>query len=103
MEYFRSISGEHPDWDEYREAMGTRTSPAAHHADPLGPGRHRRLPRSARRVADARRPRVAPMLRIGLSGGIGSGKSTVAQHLASLGAVVIDADPAGPRGGRDRQ
>jgi flavin reductase (DIM6/NTAB) family NADH-FMN oxidoreductase RutF len=21
MEYFRSISGEHPDWDEYRQAM----------------------------------------------------------------------------------
>ena len=21
VEYFRSISGEHPDWDEYREAM----------------------------------------------------------------------------------
>lgn len=32
------------------------------------------------------------MLRVGLSGGIGSGKSTVAQHLASLGAIVIDAD-----------
>jgi dephospho-CoA kinase len=32
------------------------------------------------------------MLRVGLSGGIGSGKSTVSQHLASLGAVVIDAD-----------
>lgn len=32
------------------------------------------------------------MLRVGLSGGIGSGKSTVAQHLANLGALVIDAD-----------
>jgi hypothetical protein len=21
VEYYRSISGEHPDWDEYREAM----------------------------------------------------------------------------------
>jgi hypothetical protein len=21
VEYFRSISGEHPDWDEYRQAM----------------------------------------------------------------------------------
>ncbi len=21
VEYFRSISGEHPDWDDYREAM----------------------------------------------------------------------------------
>lgn len=32
------------------------------------------------------------MLRVGLSGGIGSGKSTVAQHLAHLGALVVDAD-----------
>ncbi|WP_298885530.1 dephospho-CoA kinase [uncultured Serinicoccus sp.] len=31
-------------------------------------------------------------LRVGLSGGIGSGKSTVSAHLASLGAVVVDAD-----------
>ncbi|MBJ7454104.1 MAG: dephospho-CoA kinase, partial [Blastococcus sp.] len=32
------------------------------------------------------------MLRIGLTGGIGSGKSTVAGLLASRGAVVVDAD-----------
>jgi dephospho-CoA kinase len=32
------------------------------------------------------------MLRVGLSGGIGSGKSTVARALAERGAVVIDAD-----------
>ena len=32
------------------------------------------------------------MLRVGLSGGIGSGKSTVARALARRGAVVIDAD-----------
>jgi dephospho-CoA kinase len=32
------------------------------------------------------------MLRVGLTGGIGSGKSTVAQRLSSLGAVVVDAD-----------
>lgn len=32
------------------------------------------------------------MLRIGLTGGIGSGKSTVAARLAVLGAVVIDSD-----------
>lgn len=31
-------------------------------------------------------------LRLGLTGGIGSGKSTVAAMLASLGATVIDAD-----------
>lgn len=32
------------------------------------------------------------MLRVGLSGGIASGKSTVAQRFSDLGAVVIDAD-----------
>lgn len=32
------------------------------------------------------------MLRIGLTGGIGSGKSTVARHLAASGAVVHDSD-----------
>src|SRR5438105_3436971 len=37
-------------------------------------------------------PTVFGMLRVGLSGGIGSGKSTVARALARRGAVVIDAD-----------
>src|SRR5690348_346898 len=32
------------------------------------------------------------MLRVGLTGGIGSGKSTVAKLLAERGAVVVDAD-----------
>ena len=31
-------------------------------------------------------------LRLGLTGGIGSGKSTVAAMLARLGAAVVDAD-----------
>jgi len=35
---------------------------------------------------------VAPAFRLGLTGGIGSGKSTVAQLLAGLGAQVLDAD-----------
>jgi dephospho-CoA kinase len=34
------------------------------------------------------------MLRVGLTGGIGSGKSEVSKRLAALGAVVIDADKA---------
>ena len=34
------------------------------------------------------------MLRVGLTGGIGSGKSEVAQRLAEHGAVLIDADVA---------
>jgi dephospho-CoA kinase len=32
---------------------------------------------------------------IGLTGGVGSGKSTVSQFLAELGAVIIDADKVG--------
>jgi dephospho-CoA kinase len=32
------------------------------------------------------------MLRIGLTGGIGAGKSTVASRLRALGATIIDAD-----------
>jgi dephospho-CoA kinase len=34
------------------------------------------------------------MLRVGLTGGIGSGKSEVSRRLAALGAVVVDADQA---------
>jgi dephospho-CoA kinase len=34
------------------------------------------------------------MLRVGLTGGIGSGKSTASARLAELGAVVLDADKA---------
>lgn len=37
-------------------------------------------------------PVSGPRVRLGLTGGIGSGKSTVARLLAGLGATVIDAD-----------
>src|SRR5205814_2342339 len=36
--------------------------------------------------------RSPPMLVVGLTGGIGAGKSTVSQLLASHGAVIVDAD-----------
>jgi dephospho-CoA kinase len=36
--------------------------------------------------------RAADVLRVGLTGGIGAGKSEVSQHLAAQGAVIIDAD-----------
>ena len=35
---------------------------------------------------------VSPTLAIGLTGGIGSGKSTVASHLVALGAHLVDTD-----------
>jgi dephospho-CoA kinase len=38
--------------------------------------------------------RRSRMLRVGLTGGIGSGKSAVSERLAALGAVIIDADKA---------
>ena len=51
VEYFRCISGEHPDWDEYRQAMLDqgksilRITPTR-----WSPDRHRGLPRPARRL-----------------------------------------------------
>ena len=51
----------------------------------------------------ARRARgLAPVLLVGLTGGIGSGKSTVARLLEERGAVVFDADAARARGRRTR-
>ncbi len=37
------------------------------------------------------------MLRVGLTGGLGSGKSTIGKMFAELGAAVIDADEVGRR------
>jgi dephospho-CoA kinase len=39
-----------------------------------------------------RAPETATMLRVGLTGGLASGKSTVARMLAELGASIFDAD-----------
>jgi dephospho-CoA kinase len=46
--------------------------------------------------ADGRRPKDGgeAVLRVGLTGGIGSGKSEVARRLVARGAVLIDADVA---------
>ena len=37
-------------------------------------------------------PKLPPMLKVGLTGGIGAGKSEVSRLLVSYGAVLIDAD-----------
>lgn len=43
-------------------------------------------------VNDTEAGMVRPRLHIGLTGGIASGKSTVAAELSALGAIVVDAD-----------
>ena len=59
VEYFRCISGEHPDWDEYREAMRAAEQVAdPDHRRAVGPGRDRRLP--ARRRPSRHRPQQRP-------------------------------------------
>ena len=55
-----------------------------------------------RRRAPAPRYGVAAMLLVGLTGGIGSGKSTVAAGLAARGAAVVDADAIARRDPRAR-
>ena len=62
-----------------------------------GPGRSRTARRRPPRRQPTDRPRsagsrVRAVLLIGLTGGIGSGKSTVSALLAAKGAVIIDAD-----------
>ena len=52
---------------------------------------HPRRPEAARGPRGVAGP-APPMLFVGLTGGIGSGKSTAARMLAERGAVVLDAD-----------
>ena len=54
-------------------------------------GRDPRRPRGRGDGQEAPRP-VAPVLAVGLTGGIGSGKSTVGELLVERGVVLIDAD-----------
>ncbi len=43
-------------------------------------------------MGEHRPPGLTPGLRVGLTGGIGSGKSTVARRFTALGALVVDTD-----------
>ena len=91
------------------------TTPGAHRRRPAaGAADRRRTPaRPSERVLDVltrarivvrstdpdrRRGGGRVTVRVGLTGGIASGKSTVSAMLAELGAVVIDADAARARG-----
>lgn len=56
-----------------------------------------RMPRRVRSVGVSRSlgrgdERLSSVLRVGLTGGIGAGKSTVSKILSELGAVIVDAD-----------
>src|SRR5262249_50408257 len=63
--------------------------PSSADQDPSGASR----PRLRQSIAIPTAPMARPV--IGLTGGIGSGKSTVAAMLAELGADVIDTDKVG--------
>ena len=52
VEYFRCICGEHPDWDEYREAMRAQNKSLIRITiERWGPVRDRRLPARLRRLS----------------------------------------------------
>ena len=65
-----------------------RRWPGAAPAPPPAP----RPPHPGRCGPCADRTRVVDVLRVGLTGGIGSGKSTVAARLVERGAVLVDSD-----------
>lgn len=46
----------------------------------------------ASRKTSGPRPKLRPMLKVGLTGGIGAGKSEVSRLLVSYGAVLVDSD-----------
>ena len=48
VDYYRCISGEHPDWDEYRQAMRDQGKSLLRITPEAGRRRHGRLPRAAR-------------------------------------------------------
>src|SRR2546426_3571441 len=91
-----------PRWPKPRAKPRARARPMRprHRGRPPRQRKRRRRPTrtspsnpSWRTFAGARAaPSNTPMLLVGLTGGIGSGKSTVARMLEKRGAVVFDAD-----------
>ena len=59
-EYFRSLSGEHPDWDEYRAAMARQQKCLIASARTVGTDRHWRLSAGQDSLS---RTRTAPVCR----------------------------------------
>ena len=92
--------------DLARRVLPTRAAPPHQHAPHPAAASHRRphAGRDARAATRAPRHARAPrrlihagsrgrdVLRVGLTGGIGSGKSTVAARLVERGAVLVDSD-----------
>ena len=67
VDYFRCISGEHPDWDEYAEAMRIQDKSLIRSPRALGPDRDRRISRcggrpSRRMTGGSTRPAVGKHL-----------------------------------------
>ena len=82
-----------PQWYAGRSPHEARSPHVGGRASPCpSPPRPRARSRGPAPVGRTGSAKVADMLRVGLTGGIGSGKSTVSAQLASLGAVVVDAD-----------
>jgi dephospho-CoA kinase len=75
----------------HRPVANRSHRPKVRHNDGIAVGPERLHRRRAARIGVAGCYR-APVIVVGLTGGIGSGKSTVAALLAARGAVVIDAD-----------
>ena len=73
----------------WRLHAGARRRRRAHHRDADVQHRQSRAP------APQHRAGARPMLRVGLTGELGSGKSTVAQMLAAHGAIVLSSDEMG--------
>jgi dephospho-CoA kinase len=74
------------------QPIGVGAASAGSPGDPLLSCATRRDSTPDPRAHDARSGTVTRVILVGLTGGIGSGKSTVSELLIQLGAVLIDAD-----------
>src|SRR5436309_1400213 len=94
-----------PSWRSFTESehpspsssAGMNGGPGGRRAHPTGPAPSMRSTIRTD-LSRAKTQGIGDVLLVGLTGGIGAGKSTVARMLAERGAVVIDADELARRG-----